>query len=58
MKTISTYEKLELVKATMQDLGINVNEMSVAEACDIFHRIEKKITWYQYMAVCRTLLRQ
>ena len=58
MKTISTNEKLELVKTTMLNLGINVNKMTVAEACDIFRVIEKKITWYQYMAICRTLAEQ
>jgi hypothetical protein len=55
MKKISTIEKFALVKDTMHDLGININEMTVAEACNIFRIIEKKITWYQYMSVCRTL---
>ena len=58
MKKISTIEKFTLVKDTMHDLGINVDEMTVAEACDIFRVIEKKITWYQYMSVCRTLAEQ
>lgn len=48
-------EKLELIKATMQDLGINFDKMTVAEAYDVFRVIEKKITWSQFMAACRTL---
>ena len=48
-------EKLELVKATLQDLGINFDKMTVAEAYDIFLVIEKKITWSQFMTACRTL---
>ena len=48
-------EKLELVKATLQDLGINFDTMTVAEAYDVFLVIEKKITWSQFMTACRTL---
>ena len=51
-------EKLELVKATIHDLGVNFDKITVAEAYDVFLVIEKKITWSQFMTACRTLAEQ
>jgi len=58
MTKISAIEKLALVKETAISLGINIDSMTVAEAYNIFLAIEKKITWYQFMATCRTIVNQ
>ena len=44
MKELGAIEKLELVKATMEALGFDFSEMSVAEAYEMYHAIKNAVS--------------
>ena len=43
MKELSGIEKMELVKATMEALGLDFSKMTVADAFEIFRAIESAV---------------
>ena len=44
MKELSGIEKMELVKATMEGLGFDFSEMTVAEAFDMYRAIRGAVS--------------
>ena len=44
MKELSGIEKMELAKATMEALGFDFSEMTVAEAFEMFHAIKGAVS--------------
>jgi len=44
MKELSRIEKMELAKATMEGLGFDFSEMTVAEAFSMFHAIKNAVS--------------
>ena len=44
MKELSGVEKLELAEATIEALGFDLSEMTVAEAFEIFHAIKGAVS--------------
>ena len=44
MKELSGIEKLELVKATMEALGLDFNEMTIGNAYGMFYKIKGAVS--------------
>ena len=44
MKELSGIEKLELVKATMEALGLDFSEMGIGNAFEMFRKIKKAVS--------------